>query len=38
VGTIDSTAQLFLQHTKAVGNASGSNSFTDRQMIAGTVD
>ncbi len=38
VGTIDSTAQLFLQHTKAFSNASGSNSFTDRQMIAGTVD
>lgn len=38
VGTIDATAQLFLQHTKAFSNASASNSFTDRQMIADTVD
>ena len=38
VGTIDSTAQLFLQHTIAFGTASGSNSATDRQMIADTVD
>jgi len=38
VGTIDSTAQLFLQHTIAFSAASGSNSATDRQMIADTVD
>ena len=38
VGTIDSTAQLFLQHTIAFGTASSSNSATDRQMIADTVD
>ena len=38
IGTIDSTAQLFLQHTIAFGTASASNSATDRQMIADTVD
>jgi len=38
VGTIDSTAQLFLQHTVAFSAASASNSATDRQMIADTVN
>ncbi len=38
VGTIDSTAQLFLQHTVAFSAGSASNTDTDRQMIADTVD
>lgn len=38
VGTIDSTAQLFLQITCAFSNASGSNSMTERQLIADVVD
>jgi hypothetical protein len=38
IGTIDSTAQLFLQTTIAFSNASGSNTATQRQMIADTVD
>jgi hypothetical protein len=38
VGTIDSTVQLFLQHTIAFGTASASNTATDRQMIVDTVD
>jgi len=38
VGTIDSTAQLFLQCTFAFSNASASNSATQRQLIAETVN
>jgi len=38
VGTIDSTATLFLQHTVAFSAGSASNTDTDRQMIADTVD
>src|SRR5882757_518333 len=38
VGTIDSTVQLFLQHTVAFSAASASNSATDRQLIADSVD
>jgi hypothetical protein len=38
VGTIDSTAQLFLQTTFAFSNASASNSATQRQLIIETVN
>ena len=38
VGTIDSTAQLFLQITIAFSNASGSNSATERQLIVDSVN
>jgi fibronectin-binding autotransporter adhesin len=37
VGTIDSTAQLFLQITGAFSAASASNSLTQRQMISETI-
>jgi hypothetical protein len=38
VGTIDNTAQLFLQTTFAFSNASGTNAATQRQLIAETVN
>jgi len=38
VGTIDSTAQLFLQITIAFSNASASNSATERQLIVDSVN
>jgi hypothetical protein len=38
IGTIDSTAQLFLQITGAFSAASGSNSMTQRQLIVDSVD
>ena len=38
IGTIDTTAQLFLQTTVAFTAASASNVATQRQMIADTVD
>lgn len=38
VGTIDSTAQLFLQETIAFSAASASNSATQRQLIVDSVD
>jgi len=38
VGTIDSTAQLFLQTTIAFSSASASNVATQRQLIAETIN
>lgn len=38
VGAIDSTAQLFLQETISFSAASASNSATQRQLIADSVD
>lgn len=38
IGTIDSTAQLFLQITGSFSVASGSNSMTQRQLIVDSVD
>lgn len=38
VGTIDSTAQVFLQITIAFSNASASNSATERQLIVDSVN
>lgn len=38
IGTIDSTAQLFLQITIAFSNASGSNSATQRQGVESTLN
>src|SRR6267142_1663727 len=38
VGTIDNTAQLFLQVTAASASASTSNSWTQRQLVAQTIN